>query len=173
MVKADMDIRMKAVFFYSEGGKTADEVSRIYGVSERTIRRWHSAYSHGSFEALRPQKTTPKKLFRITPQKLVERIISPKRRYPAWGARRIKHQFDLPIHWTTVHKILKDNGLLFRTKAKPQPCKRFQRRHVDSMWQGDTFQFRIGGVGKVYVTGFTDEELKIPGEIEGVPEERS
>jgi transposase InsO family protein len=43
-------------------------------------------------------------------------------------------------------------------KAKPQPAgKRFQRRHVDSMWQGDTFQFRIRGVGKVYVTGFTDD----------------
>ena len=25
------------------------------------------------------------------------------------------------------------------------------------MWQGDTFQFRIRGVGKVYVTGFTDD----------------
>jgi putative transposase len=25
------------------------------------------------------------------------------------------------------------------------------------MWKGDTFQFRIRGVGKVYVTGFTDD----------------
>jgi len=25
------------------------------------------------------------------------------------------------------------------------------------MWQGDTFQFRIQSVGKVYVTGFTDD----------------
>jgi hypothetical protein len=25
------------------------------------------------------------------------------------------------------------------------------------MWQGDTFQFRIRGVGKVYITGFTDD----------------
>ncbi|MEA3254478.1 MAG: DDE-type integrase/transposase/recombinase [Candidatus Altiarchaeota archaeon] len=44
-----------------------------------------------------------------------------------------------------------------KIKAKPQPSKRFQRRHVDSLWQGDTFQFRIRGVGKVYVTGFTDD----------------
>jgi transposase InsO family protein len=38
----------------------------------------------------------------------------------------------------------------------PTRWKRFQHRHVDSMWQGDTFQFRIRGVGKVYITGFTD-----------------
>ncbi|WML67925.1 MAG: hypothetical protein METHP_01493 [Methanoregula sp. SKADARSKE-2] len=25
------------------------------------------------------------------------------------------------------------------------------------MWKGDTFQFRIRGVGRVYVTGFTDD----------------
>jgi putative transposase len=33
----------------------------------------------------------------------------------------------------------------------------FQRRHVDSIWQGDTFQFLIRGFGKIYVTGFTDD----------------
>ena len=47
--------------------------------------------------------------------------------------------------------------MFVRIKPKPQSCKRFQRKHVDSMWQGDTFQFRIYNVGKVYVTGFTDD----------------
>jgi putative transposase len=28
------------------------------------------------------------------------------------------------------------------------------------MWQGDTFEFRISGVGKVYVTGFTDDRSR-------------
>jgi transposase InsO family protein len=89
---------------------------------------------------------------------LEQRIIRLKEKYPAWGARRIKHQFNLPCSWRTVHRILKKHGLLIRVKAKPQPAgKRFQRRHVDSMWQGDTFQFRIRGVGKVYITGFTDD----------------
>jgi transposase InsO family protein len=89
---------------------------------------------------------------------LEQRIIRLKEKYPAWGARRIKHQFNLICSWRTVHRILKKHGLLIRIKAKPQPAgKRFQRQHVDSMWQGDTFQFRIRGFGKVYVTGFTDD----------------
>ena len=54
-------------------------------------------------------------------------------------------------------QVIKRHGMLVRIKPKPQPCKRFQRKHVDSMWQGDTFQFRIKDVGKVYVTGFTDD----------------
>ena len=42
-------------------------------------------------------------------------------------------------------------------ESKPQPSKRLQRRHVDSLWQCDTFQFRIKGIGRAYVTGFTDD----------------
>lgn len=84
-------------------------------------------------------------------------IIRLKQKYPSWGARRIKHQFNVPVHWRTVHRIIRKHGMLIRIKAKPQPCRRFQRRHVDSLWQGDTFEFRIRGVGKVYVTGFTDD----------------
>jgi len=157
MVKATMDIRLKAVILYSEGVKTAKEISQLYNISERTLRRWHREYRNGGVEGLKPRKTTPKRFKNQTPKSLINRIISLKRKYPAWGARRLKHQFNLPLSWRTVHKILKTNGLLFRIKAKPQPCKRFQRRHVDSMWQGDTFQFRIHGVGKAYVTGFTDD----------------
>lgn len=157
MVKATMDIRLKAVVLYDEGVKTAKEISQLYNVSERTLRRWHTEFKDDGVKGLEPKKTGPKRSKNKTSKAMIERIISLKRKYPAWGARRIKHQFGIPLHWVTVHKILKDHGLLFRIKAKPQPCKRFQRRHVDSMWQGDTFQFRIAGVGKVYVTGFNDD----------------
>ncbi len=157
MVKAAMEIRLKSVVLYSEGFKTGKEISELYSVSERTLRRWASAYQLGGVDALKPLSTAPKRFKNATSAYLQNRIISLKRRYPAWGARRLKHQFNLPVSWRTVHKVLKNNGLLFRIKAKPQPCKRFQRKHVDSMWQGDTFQFRIHDVGKVYVTGFTDD----------------
>lgn len=156
MVKA-MDIRLKAVVFYSEKTNTAAELSKLYGFSERSLRRWSRSFKANGIDGLKPAKTGPKEAHDKTKQALVNRIIHIKGKYPAWGARRIKHQFNIPLHWTTVHGILKKNGLLFRIKAKPQPCKRFQRKHVDSMWQGDTFQFRIHGVGKVYVTGFTDD----------------
>jgi hypothetical protein len=89
---------------------------------------------------------------------LEQRIIRLKKKNPAWGARCIKHQFNLSSSWRTVHRILKKHGLLIRIKAKLQPAgKRFQRQHVYSTWQGNTFQFRIRGVSKVYVTGFTDD----------------
>lgn len=56
-----------------------------------------------------------------------------------------------------MHNVIKKHGLLIRIKPKSQPCKRFQRKHVDSMWQCDTFEFRIRNTGRIYVTGFTDD----------------
>ena len=151
-----METRTKAVILYQEGIYSANKISQMYGITDRTFRRWNSAYQANGIEGLKPDKTGPKKKRNISIH-LEHRIIRLKQKYPSWGARRIKYQFDLPVHYNTVHNIIKKKGLLIRIKAKPQPCKRFARHHVDSMWQGDTFQFRIKDVGKVYVTGFTDD----------------
>jgi transposase InsO family protein len=151
-----METRTKAVILYQEGIYSANEIGQMYGINDRTLRRWNSAYRTKGFEGLKPIKPGPKEKRGISIY-LEQRIINLKQKYPSWGARRIKHQFDLPVHHNTVHNVFKKKGLLIRIKAKPQPCKRFARHHVDSMWQGDTFQFRIKDVGKVYVTGFTDD----------------
>lgn len=111
-------------------------------------------------EGLMPLKPGPKEGSHAVSSVLEKRILRLKQKHLSWGARRIKYQYGLPVHWKTVHNVIKRNGLLVRIKAKPQPSKRFQRRHVDSLWPGDTFQFRISGVGKVYVTGFTDDRSR-------------
>lgn len=157
MVKATMGIRTKAVLFYTEGIKSTKEICSMYEISERTLRRWTKSYEVNGLKGLEPKKTGPKNMKNSIPNVLEQRILKLKQKHSSWGARRIKFQYDLPCHWKTVHNVIKKHGMLVRIKPKPQPCKRFQRKHVDSMWQGDTFQFRIHDVGKVYVTGFTDD----------------
>ena len=157
MVKATMEIKTKAVILFEERIYSASEISRLYNISGRTLRRWKSSYEKYGFDGLKPKKSGSKKPKHKIKSSMEDRIIKLKQKYPHWGARRIKHQFDLPVHWKTAHNVIKRHGMLIRIKSKPQPCKRFQRKHVDSMWQGDTFQFRIKDVGKVYVTGFNDD----------------
>jgi putative transposase len=153
-----MEIRTKTVIFYEEGIRSAKEIAETYDISERTVRRWSKSYRQNGAEGLHPKKTGPKRSKRAIPPALVRRILWLKQKYPTWGASRLKNQFNLPCSERTVHRVIKNHGLLIKVKAKPQPpSKRFQRDHVDSMWQGDTFQFRIRGVGKIYVTGFTDD----------------
>lgn len=156
VVKANMDARIKAMMLYESGQYSACQIAEMYDVDERTIRRWQSAYRNNGVVGLKPKKTGPKDPKGIS-KYLEQRIIRLKQKYPSWGARRIKHQFDLPVSHMTIQRIFKKKGLLIRIKPNPQEHKRFQRHHVDTMWQGDTFQFRIAGEGKIQVTGFNDD----------------
>jgi transposase InsO family protein len=162
MVETTLEIRIRAVLLYMQGSKQAKEICSVYGISDRTPRRWTGAYEREGIQGLVRKKPGPKhgSNHNSLAKKLQRRILELKQRHPSWGARRIRYQYDLPCHWTTVHRVIKSNGMLIRIKPKPQPSRRFQGRHVDSMWQGDTFQFRISGVGKVYVTGFTDDRSR-------------
>jgi putative transposase len=160
MARAGLEDRVRAVLLYLEGSKESREIAVISGISVRTFRRWVSAYRAGGLKRLAPRKPGPERGRSSIPKRIEDRVVRLKQKHPSWGARRIKHQYNLPCHWATVHRIIKRYHMLVRIKAKPQPSKRFQRRHVDSMWQGDTFQFRISSVGKVYVTGFTDDRSR-------------
>ncbi|MHB1867448.1 MAG: helix-turn-helix domain-containing protein [Nitrososphaerales archaeon] len=160
MARASLEDRIRAVLLYIEGAKDAKEISSVLGVSLRTIWRWIRSYRAGGPEALARKKPGPESGTNSIPEALEERIVYLKQKHLSWGARRINYQYDLSCHWRTVHGVIKRHHMLVRIKAKPQPSKRFQRKHVDSMWQGDSFQFRISSVGKVYVTGFTDDRSR-------------
>lgn len=156
------DKRIRAVLLYIDGARGAKEICAIYDIPVRTFRRWVSKYRKGGLDSLKPKKPGPiNGTNNAIPKDLEHRIIELKQKHPSWGARRIKYQYDLPCCWRTVHRVIKRHQMLIRIKPKPQPpVKRFQRKHVDSMWQGDSFQFRISSVGKVYVTGFTDDRSR-------------
>ncbi|MGI0101828.1 MAG: DDE-type integrase/transposase/recombinase [Nitrosotalea sp.] len=160
MAKDNLEDRIRVVLLYTQGSKEAKEISSVMNVSVRTVRRWIGRYRKDGAKGLAFHKPGPEKGTNSIPDSLKERITRLKQKHPSWGARRIKYQYDLPYHWATVHRVIKSNGMLVKIKPKPQPVKRFQRRYVDSMWQGDTFQFRISGTGKVYVTGFTDDRSR-------------
>jgi transposase InsO family protein len=50
---------------------------------------------------------------------------------------------------------------MVRVVRKPQSFQRFQRRHVDSLWQVDVYKFRIRGVrGHIYVHTILDDRSR-------------
>jgi putative transposase len=160
MRRATLDEKTRAVVLYVEGAKRANEICSIYGIPLRTFRRWVSKYRKKGINGLESKRPGPKRGTNSISKRLEDRIVGLKQKHPSWGARRIKFQYDLACDWSTVHRVIKRHHMLVRIKAKPQPSKRFQRKHVDSMWQGDSYEFRIANVGRVYVTGFTDDRSR-------------
>jgi transposase InsO family protein len=65
------------------------------------------------------------------------------------------------VSWRTVQRVLKRHGFMVRVVGKPVPFKRFQRRHVVSLWQVDVYKFRIAGVrGHFYVHTVLDDRSR-------------
>lgn len=99
-------------------------------------------------EGLRYESRRPHRSPHRVHGNLVLRILQLRRKHPAWGAMRIHAVLarrSVRVNWRTVHRVLKRHGFMVRVVRKPQPFKRFQLHHVDSLSQMDIYEFRIGG----------------------------
>ncbi|MGI0129364.1 MAG: IS481 family transposase [Thermoplasmata archaeon] len=164
MVKEDVRLRLHVVRQHLERGTRTADLCRVFGISESTLRRWCRNYREEGVEGLRDESRRPRRSPNRTHGNLVNRILQLRRRHPAWGAMRIHallRRRGVQLSWRTVHRILKRHGFMLRVVRKAVTFKRFQRRHVDSLWQADVYKFRIAGVrGHVYVHTILDDRSR-------------
>ncbi|MDI6721621.1 MAG: helix-turn-helix domain-containing protein, partial [Candidatus Aenigmarchaeota archaeon] len=163
MVREDVRFRLRAVKQYVEGNVRTADICRVFGISERTLRGWCRRYRVDGVEGLRYRSRRPDRSPHQTSARIENSILRMRGKHPTWGAKRIQAYLEragLDIHWTTVHRVLKRNGLMVRVRRKPKPSKRFQRHHVDSLWQYDVYEFRIADTGKVYVFNLLDDRSR-------------
>lgn len=123
MVKLALDARVKAVLLFEEKVKTAQEICSLYCISKRTFRRWRKAYMLGGVEGLKPNSNAPHKQAKQTSDYLVDRITRLKKRHPSWGAKRIKHQYDLPVHGRQCITYSKEKACLCESRLNPSQAK--------------------------------------------------
>lgn len=91
MAKAALDGRLKAVLLYVEGVKSASEVCLLFGITDRTLRRWRRVYEEQGVAGLTPRKPVAKHCRHRLNGELEDRIVRLKQKHPSWGGRRIKH----------------------------------------------------------------------------------
>jgi putative transposase len=164
LVREDVRLRLQVVKQHLERGVRCADICRVFGISESTLRRWCRNYREEGVEGLRHDSRRPHRSPNRIHGNLVNRILQLRRRHPAWGALRIHailSRRGVRVSWRTVHRVLKRHGFMVRVVKKPLPFKRFQRKHVDSLWQVDVYEFRIAGVkGKVYVHTVLDDRSR-------------
>ncbi len=101
------------------------QIKLIYAVkvcphSKRTLERWVSAYKKHGEAGLIPQSTRPKTNPRETPIRIKERIIE-LRKESKNCALKLKWYLgeeNINIHHQTVHKIIKNEGLVKKYKVR-------------------------------------------------------
>ena len=118
------------------------------GISERTIRRYMSAYANSRLEGLKPKDRKDKGMLRKVTQEILGEAINLKEELRGRSTRRIIEilvkeekvkKGELSV--TTLNRHLKENGLSNRDLKKRQEkgngSRRFQRIHKGSLWQAD------------------------------------
>jgi putative transposase len=163
MVKEDVRLRLQVVRQHLERGVRSSDICKVFGISESTLRRWCRDYREEGVGGLRYDSRRPDRSPRRIHGNLVNRILQLRRRPPAWGAMRIHALLTrrgARLSWMTVHRVLKRHGFMVRVVRKPKLFKRFQRHHVDSLWQMDVYKFRITGGARICVFTLLDDRSR-------------
>lgn len=157
-------MKYRAVIEYLDGRKPTRDICSSLGISDRTLRRWAKRYREEGYSGLMPRSKAPKRVHNRLREEDEILVIDAKLRNPVAGARRLSYilldETGREFNYRTIHRVLKRNGLHTRIRPKIEPCKRFERKHPDSLWQMDIYEFRIRGVGKVRVFGIIDDHSR-------------
>ncbi len=112
------------------GGQTPKAVAEAAGVCPRTVRKWMDRYRFEGLAGLRDRSSRPHRLFRPTPQGVVEQVEALRRQ------RRTGKQIaaELGLSPATVSRILQRLGLNRISALEPaEPVRRYERARPGEM----------------------------------------
>jgi transposase InsO family protein len=126
-------------------GQTPKAVGEAAGVCPRTVRKWVARYRSEGPAGLSDRSSRPHRLHRPTPQAVVERIATLRRK--RWTGKRIASEAG--VSPATVSRILKRLGLNKLAAIEPaEPVRRYEREQPGEMIHLDIKKLgRIDGIG--------------------------
>jgi transposase len=129
--------RLKVVQYAKEHG--VKPAARQFNTSAQTVRKWMKRWEPGSLNGLEDRSRAPKNPRTFITAEQREQVIRLKKRFPSFGAQRIKDQFNrpqaainLPISEKAIRKIWRKEGLL-KTKRRKHKTKQ-DLREIKEKW---------------------------------------
>jgi transposase InsO family protein len=117
-VSDSMDQRMRMIVDHDSDEYTIAELSRIYGVSRRTVYKWLGRYEAAGAEGLRDQSRAPRHHPHAVPADVEEAVVAFRTRHPSFGPKKVLARLrkDHPeTAWpacSTIAEILRRRGLV-------------------------------------------------------------
>ncbi len=107
-------------------GQTPQVVSATVGVCPRTVRKWIGRHQAEGAAGLQDRSSRPKRLYRPTPQPIVERVEALRRQRLTGKAIAV----EVGVSPATVSRILKRLGLnKLKALELAEPVRRYEREH--------------------------------------------
>ena len=138
-----MDIREQRVSFVvaaCRGERSMSSLCAEFGISRPTGYLWLERYRAKGLSGIAERSRRPHHSPDRTAEKWEEQVIALRRRYPDWGARKLRvllgrQQIQLPA--TTIHRILLRHDLVRAADRHRPATKRFERSRPNELWQMD------------------------------------
>jgi len=138
-----VDQREEFVRLASQPGANVRLLSRRYVISPTTAYKWLGRHAGLGREGLSDRSRRPHRSpWRCAPE-MEQKVISVRRRHPAWGARKIRYRLlaqgidGVPAS-STVHAILVRYGWIDpKESAKHKAFRRFEHEAPNRLWQMD------------------------------------
>jgi transposase InsO family protein len=122
--------RAELVHRVVELGQPVSQVAAAFGVSVKTVRKWVARFEAEGVAGLRDRPSRPHKLYRPTPDEVVDRIAALRRK--RWTGKHIAAA--LGVSPATVSRVLRRLGLSrMRDLEPPEPVRRYERARPGEM----------------------------------------
>lgn len=173
--KCRVSLRKEFVLQAEKDGVNIAELCRRYEISRKTGYKWLERYSQG--EPLTDHSKKPHSAPSQLNENLVTEIITLRKQYPYWGARKIQALLvrrgisDVPAK-STIHKVLKKYGYIRNDKAKNNKCQRFEHESPNHLWQMDFKGHFAYEKGRCYPLTILDDHSRFSIALQACANER-
>jgi transposase len=113
---------------------------REFGISGPTGYLWLHRYTQDGLKGISERSRRPALSPRRTAIDLEQRVMAVRRRYPDWGARKLREilaREHIALTRSTIHRILRRHGLVKECDQHPPALQRFEREQANQLWQMD------------------------------------
>jgi transposase InsO family protein len=132
--------RVQFVVAASRGEGPFSRLCEEFGISRPTGLLWVQRYREAGLAGIAERSRRPLHSPWRTAAELEEQVVALRRRYPDWGARKLRvllcaQGVQLPRN--TIHRILLRHGLVREVERQAAATQRFERAEPNQLWQMD------------------------------------
>jgi len=132
--------RVRFVVLASRQEKPFSVLCREFEISRPTGYLWVNRYGASGVSGIAEQSRRPLHSPGRTDSELEQLVIEARRRYPDWGARKLKivlSRGGIALTRSTIHRILLRYGLVPDQDRVQPAVRRFERERPNELWQMD------------------------------------
>ena len=124
-------VRYRVVAYALEHG--VKPAVRRFRMCPKTVRKWRDRFEEEGWEGLEDRSRAPKNPAHRVSDHRRRRAVELKKRFPQFGAERLRRDFGLSVCPATARKIWREEGLLRRRRRKHKTKQNL--RQVKAQWR--------------------------------------